>query len=318
MYEPQERRSRTTALYIVLSALVLFVGIGLTLWGGQDVPTAWDSAGKAINTVQRSPSAFSVGTSLLAAGLASLGFAVVRVFDDRDTTQLSNDIGNLANRVDGVNTALRDARKLIRRTQVVIPSARDRCLFDPQISGRFREAIGDSNPSCELHVDVVGLKLFRFLTDQLQYLVTQASFRPVTVRMLLQDPDSADFGSICQLETRDEKGTRADILSTLRQLQGGTHVGEDLVYSVGQLTIKVRFYPQFQPIAFFRVNDTVLVRPRIRSAGAGDRFYEAYSQEEGEEYFGLYRDHFQNCWSKGRFLVPSSIASGLQGLFKSG
>lgn len=317
MSEPKDGRSRTTALYIVLSALVLVVGIGLTVWGGQDVPLTWDAAGKVTSTVQRSLSAFSVGTSLLAAGLASLGFAVVRVFDDRDAARLTTDMSALANRVEGVNNTLREARKLIRRTQIVIPSARDRCLFDPQISGRFREAIGDCDPNGALHVDVVGLKLHRFLTDQLQHLTNHAMSRQVIVRMLLQDPDSADFGSICQMEARDEKGTRGDILAALRLLKGGTHVGDDLVYSKGHLTISVRFYPWFQPIAFFRVGGTILVRPRIRSAGAGDRFYEAYSQDEGEEHFGLYRDHFNNCWTKARFVVPSTIASGMQGLFTS-
>lgn len=315
MSDAKERRDRTTVLYVALSAVVLLFGIGLTVWGGIDTPIERDSGGKVTKTEQKSPTAFSVGTSLLAAGLASLGFAVVRVFDDRDTTKLNEDVADVKQRIDGVSAALREARSLVRRTQIVIPSARERCLFDPQISARFRVAISDCSPNSALQVDVVGLKLLRFLTDQLQYLTEQAATRPVNVRMLLQNPDSPDFVSICSLETRDEKGTRANILSTLQLLRGARLVDEDLEYKSGQLSIKVRFYLSFQPIAFFRVNDTVLVRPRIRSAGAGDRFYEAYTLDEGEEYFGLYRDHFKSCWQKAKFEVPTSIAQGMHGLF---
>lgn len=316
MSDLKERRLRTTVIYVALSAGVFLFGVALTVWGSMEVSTSSDIRSTGIAKEQRSPVAFSVGTSLLAAGLASLGFAVVRVFDDRDTNKLNEDVCGVKDRVDDVKASLLESRDLVRRTRIVIPTAPERCLFDSGISNRFREAVRDYGSNAGLEVDVVGLKLHRFLNDQMKYLTSQAASRDVRVRMLLQDPDTPDFGSICSLETRDEKGTRNSILLTLKQLQGAKKVESDLQYTSGRLIICLRFYPQFQPIAFFRVNDTVLVRPRIRSNGAGDRFYETYTRQEGEEYFGLYRDHFQICWEKSKFLVPSTIAQGMNGMFE--
>ena len=309
MASNRDSRTRSTTIYIVLSVCVLLAGIGATLWGGADIPGPPDASGKPGQVLQRSPPWFAVGTSLLAAGLASLGFAVVRRFDDIDSVELHD-------KFDRIEKDILDSRKYLRRARLVIPDASERCLFDPQISGRFKEAVEECSPGIDVTIDVVGLKLNRFLNDQLEYLLNDARRRNVLVRMLLQDPDGEHFRAICRLEARDEQGTKEDILNTLSKLSGARRRDRDLVYEHGNLTILVRFLSQFQPIAFFRVGDTILVRPRIRTSGAGVRFYEEYNRSEGESYFGLYRDHFNSSWTAGEFKIPASLPDRLRSIFR--
>jgi len=309
MASSNDPRQKSTTIYILLSVVTLVAGIALTIWGGRDIPEPRNAKGQAERSIQFSPIGFAVGTSLLAAGLASLGFAVIRKYDDQDQSELSR-------KLDRIEVTLKESKSSLKRARVVIPDASERCLFDPQISDRFREAVQDTSPSAPLEVDVIGLKLFRFLKDQFEHLRIVSEQRDVRVRMLLQDPDSDVFSAICELETRDENGTKNDILSTLKFLTGATLKEDQLTYTLGNLTILVRFFAQFQPIAFFRVNETVLVRPRIRSGSAGSRFYETYLKGEGASYFGLYRDHFDDCWSGGKFKIPPTLARKLENVFQ--
>lgn len=293
MSSNRQARNRSTTIYILLSVIVLFAGIAATVWGGQEIAAQPNAPGHLL-----SPTWFSVGTSLLAAGLASLGFAVVRRFDDIDSVELHEKLG-----------LLRSARLIV--------GASERCFFDPDISAIFKKAVHDC-PDTTVLVDVVGLKLYRFLNDQLQYLKIEGGSRKIIVRMLLQNPDSEHFQAICKLEARDEDATKEDILKTLTMLQGAKQVGKDLIYTDANLKVFVRFFTPFQPIASFRVGDTILIRPRIRSSGAGSRFYEAYDKQEGESYFGLYRDHFEACWSTSEFKVPVTLANKLSFSFPKG
>ena len=309
MSSNKDSRARSTTIYIVLSVCVLLIGIVFTIGGGAEIPGPPDATGKPTATVQRSATWFAVGTSLLAAGLASLGFAIVRRFDDIDSVELQD-------KFDRIEKEVRESKSTLRRARLV-PEASERCLFDPQISGRFKEAVDDCLADAPVVVDVVGLKLNRFLNDQFEYLQAQARRQKVVVRMLLQDPDGENFRAICKLETRDEQGTREDILNTLTRLTGARCSGKELVYEKDALRIVVRFCSQFQPIASFRVGDTILVRPRIRSSGAGQRFYEVYRRSEGESYFGLYRDHFESCWIGGEFRIPTSLADRLQSVIRT-
>lgn len=308
MHDAKTIRQRTTAIYILISFLVFFIGTAMAIWGGGSV-TSPDDIKNLATPIQNSPTAFSVGTSLLAAGLVSLGFALIRKYDDHDSAKLHESI-------DSHEERLRSFNQTLQRVRSVIPDAAQRCFFDSELSDSFVSAINTCAPRKEISVDVVGLKLHRFLRDQFELLKKESKNRPINVRMLLQDPEHNAFEALCQLESRDLEGTKNDIVSSLLYLEGATYNAEKLIYTDENLKIEVKFYEKFQPIAFFRVNKTVMVRPRIRSTGIGTRFYETYTEDEGHSYFGLFHDHFDTCWKSSSFEIPSTLSIKLLNKFK--
>lgn len=309
MHEAKTIRQRTTTIYILISFLVFAIGTAMAIWGGGSISSPEDIK-NLIPPTQVSPTAFSVGTSLLAAGLVSLGFAIIRKYDDHDSAKLHESI-------DSHEEKLRSFNQTLQRVKSVIPDASQRCFFDNQLSDSFINAISTCPPRKEISVDVVGLKLHRFLRDQFELLKRESKNRPVSVRMLLQDPEHIAFEALCQLESRDLAGTKDDIANSLLYLEGASYDSEKLTYTNGKLKIEVKFYEKFQPIAFFRVNKTIMVRPRIRSTGIGTRFYETYTETEGHSYFGLFHDHFDTCWKSSNFEIPSTLSNKLSNKFKN-
>lgn len=297
MSSSRELRSRSTTIYVVISILLVALGIAATLWGGASVP---DEVIGSTLFVQRSVVMFSLGTSLLAAGLVSLGFAVTRHYDDKDSTKIQDGL----TRYESLLLTFKDS---LDSVETVSRGAAKRCVFESAISPVFRKALEAGCRRDAASVDVVGLKLSRFLIEQLDYLKQYSITHPVQVRMLLQEPDTSEFKLLCQLESKNEVEVKKDIAKSLRMLTNLDNSGSALNFRFGGLAISVKFYSGFQPVAFFRVNDTVSVRPRIRAQGAGTLFYETYKQSEGREYYGLFTNHFDNCWDESKARVPDSI-----------
>lgn len=292
-----ELRAKTTVIYIVISCLLGVIGVAIAFWADQPVVAALSIPA---NTAQRSPLLFSVGTSLLAAGLVSLGFAITRIYDDKDSSRIQDGLINY-------EQSLIEFRGVLDAVETVSRGPAKRCLFETEISAKFRKETEAAYAGQATRVDVVGLKLSRFLSDQLEYLKARAAIKPVMVRMLLQQPDTDEFKLLCELESKNGEAVKKDVVSTMLALHRLDLKAKNLVYQFGGLSIQVRFYRQFQPIAFFRVNETVSVRPRIRSRGAGASFYETYKKLEGEQYYGLFMNHFENCWENSIGVLPKSI-----------
>ena len=297
MSSSQELRSRSTTIYIIISILLGALGVVATVWGGASVP---DEILGSTPLVQRSAFMFSLGTSLLAAGVVSLGFAITRLYDDKDSTKIQDGLTRYENLLLTFKESLDDVETVSR-------GAAKRCVFESAISPVFRKALEAGCRRDAACVDVVGLKLSRFLTEQLDYLKQYSTTQPVEVRMLLQEPGTSEFKLLCRLESKNEVEVTKDIAKSLRMLTNMDGSGPVLHFRFGGLAISVKFYSGFQPVAFFRVNDTVSVRPRIRSYGAGTLFYETYKQSEGREYYGLFTNHFDNCWDESKAKVPKSI-----------
>ena len=164
--------------------------------------------------------------------------------------------------------SVRELQADLARKVVLDTSSRFRCVDDARIGEAFQTAFtlaSIRNGSGAIRVDVAGLKLLRFLDDQLAFL--QASGQRVNVRLLLQSPDEDIFADICKMEDRDVRSTARDIRSTLGLLTGASAIGKSLVWRRNALTIELRFYSDYQPITLFRVADECCVRPRVSTPG---------------------------------------------------
>jgi hypothetical protein len=287
-------RNRSAAIYFLISLVIFLAGVLCTIWGNQSVPGPLDHYGKPIGTSQLSPAWFSIGTSLLAAGLVSLGFWLLRTIDDADSTELKEKLETLTTKVVSHG-------EYLHKLSTIKSDPSERCVSDDGISNVFKQLLDEHPQDKDLKVDVVGLKLHRFLRDQLKHLKAKAKYTKIDVRMLIQDPDAEAFSAICKLEARDEAATRADIDKTLRALSRTEERDSSLIHKDGNLEISARFFTPFQPIALFRVDDTIFVRPRVKSHGAGSRFYEPYVENYGGNYFELYKDHFEVCWEQSNY-----------------
>jgi hypothetical protein len=286
-----ERNLLGTVTYFLLSIIISLIGLLLLVIH--------------VGSNNQSTVIASIGASLLAGGIASLGFGLLRYIDDSSGQKLQVEVDRRLARVEAQFTVLQtgvgqfgvEAMNAVRRTT----KADERCVSDDKISDRLRQeharfALRDR----DLHIDVLGLKLFRFLEDQLNWL--ESSNHATSVRMLLQYPYSAVFQQICELEARSPRATREDIARTLDKLTGATIEQDSLTWANGNLRVQLRFYDKYQPVALFRVQDAIYVRPRVNTPlGASSRFYEVYEKLDSEKHYRVQSQHFERCWSEGHY-----------------
>lgn len=271
-----------TMVYILISVVTILSGALVTAYAGS-------------STVR-----ISVGTSLLAAGIASLIAAVVRALDDRDTTRNGNDI--LAQ--------IAQVRGAIRERTVGESNPGERCVTDRTIGDEFRTIFQrevDLGARDEpVKVDATGLKLFRFLDDQVPWLKSQK--REIHVRLLLQNPDEEVFSDICRLENRSLAATVRDIESTLNMLKGGEVSDNSYLVTIDSVTFELRYYSDYQPVTLFCVGRSSCVRPRVSTPkGQASRFYETYYSSSGREQSDVYLSHFEKCWNESKYRTPKAL-----------
>ncbi len=296
---------RNTALYFTVSSAVAALGFAATLWA-----TLMDGKPFDFPAVL-----FALGTSICAGGLASLALGILRWMDDRDSTSLGGAVQALASGAAKSEAAIiksvTELQAEIARKVILDTSSRFRCVDDARIGEAFQTAYTFAsirNGSGAIRVDVVGLKLLRFLDDQLAFL--QTSGHRVNVRLLLQSPDEEIFADICKMEGRDVRSTAKDIRSTLGLLSGAAAIGKSLIWRRNSLTIELRFYSDYQPITLFRVADECYVRPRVSTPkGASSRFYERYDATLMKPHFEVFNAHFEKCWNDGSY-TPLYLDSG--------
>lgn len=294
MKDPTDDRSLSTIVYFLVAVIVSLLGLVLLV--------------SHIGSKNQSEALDSIGASLLAGGIASVGFGLLRYIDDTAERELKNQLNNMRTELEKQFDALRkaianfavDTAGSIRATS----QADIRCVSDVEIGSKFRTEFTRFSLLPEpVAVDVLGLKLVRFLEDQLNWLVSRR--HDTTVRLLLQNPYGKIFSEICELEARNLRSTQDDILRTLDKLIGATVEGPSLVWQKEQVRIEVKFYDKYQPVALFRVQDTIYVRPRVSTPqGAATRFYEVYETRDSEKHFNVQLRHFEQCWRDGRYRAP--------------
>lgn len=286
-----DRNLLSTIIYFLLSIIISLLGLVLLL--------------VHVGSKNQSTVLASVGASLLAGGIASLGFGVLRYIDDRTGQNLQVEIAGKVSELEERFEALRSSMGMFAAETVssvrLTSRAKDRCISDVEISSRLRDEYHRFSLRDEqVEVDVLGLKLFRFLEDQLNWLVSR--HHETVARMLLQNPYGDVFDQICELEARSPRATKQDIARTLEKLSGAAITDGSLTWNRGALTIKLRFYDKYQPVALFRVQDAIYVRPRVSTPlGASSRFYDVYEKQDSEKHYDVQWQHFERCWSEGHY-----------------
>lgn len=317
------KRNLRTVAYFLIVTITIVVGLAITLSAGTVDKTPISSAQVLI----------SVGTGVLAAGLASLALGVMRWIDDKDADEGSGSIQNLARTLDErfseanaaeatrvqelharLDTTGQQVTRELERTRVILSkytivdsSPSLRCVSDAGIGVEFRRAFYASRdslaPDQTIRVDVLGLKLHRFLNDQLDWL--RGHGRRIDIRLLLQDPKGAVFTAICHLEGRDIQVASEDAQQTLMLLDGGRLEDDSWRHEIDDVHIDLRFTGTYQPVTLFRVGGSCCVRPRVSTPlGAATRFYEKYDQQSGHTYYSVYAAHFTQAWKTSQFVDP--------------
>jgi hypothetical protein len=317
------KRNLRTVAYFLIVVITIIAGLAITL-SARTVDS---------NPISSAQVLISVGTGVLAAGLASLALGVMRWIDDKDSDEGSGSIQNLARTLDErfsqasvaeetriqelharLDVSGQQVARELERTRVVLSkytivdsSPNLRCVSDAGIGAEFRRAFYASRDSLAsnqtIHVDVLGLKLHRFLDDQLDWL--RGHGRRIDIRLLLQDPKGAVFTSICHLEGRDIQVAIEDAQRTLGLLDGGRLEDHSWRHEIDNVHIDLRFTGKYQPVTLFRVGGTCCVRPRVSTPlGAATRFYEKYDQQSGPTYYSVYAAHFTQAWNTSEFVDP--------------
>ena len=295
-------RSRSTTIYFLIAAVTIAAGLAIML-GGAAASTGGLSTGAAL---------VAVGTSVLAGGLTSAGLGLLRYFDDKDQDSQRAQLIAVSQGLVGVQASLANVAMVtsaeLARSVRIENSARLRTFSDLEVGDRFKSEYLRAMHVDQvgvIEVDVAGLKLYRFLSDQLDWMIRQG--RQTRIRLLLQDPTGTVFQAICELEGRSEQTTRDECVRTLLMFPNYSQVDDKLTWASGQVQVELRHYGAYQPVTLFRVNNFACVRARVSTPrGAATRFYEAYDRDSGEVQFQVQSAHFDTCWEASKFVPPLS------------
>lgn len=141
----------------------------------------------------------------------------------------------------------------------------------------------------KLEVDVIGMELFNFWTEQSENLLKIGNLQ---LRMIVQDPDSTFFQSMADNEQISAKIAKNNI--------------EDLSDKISKLTlgksqkVELRLLDFPASATVTRVNKQLYVRTRLIDSSHfdDDNFFERYV--EGEIPYEAFKNYFNNAWKKSK------------------
>lgn len=281
-------RVERVALYVVSSLLIALSGLVILVAFSKD------------------PIGISIATSLIAGGLASVAFAVIRYLDDRASDTTAKSFEHALVKLRESAEQQHEAVKSLRRVTGSIAGQRMR-VYDRHPQEEVREEFDQT--ADELLVDVMGLTLRPFCVDQLNLLESRGRCR---LRLLTLDPRSAMFEQTCQQESRNMAIMREDILWVGHRVLAARSQG-----STG-LQVELRWFRDFPTVTMTRVNDVLFVRPRfLREATQPRIFHERYAVEEGIP-FTAYANHFQTAWDSSVTPTQEDILTLAEGARRGG
>ena len=138
-----------------------------------------------------------------------------------------------------------------------------------------------------LEIDVMGMELINFWTEQRERLLACPNFK---LRMLVQDPHSEIFELMAINEQVSYSTTKSNIEKVTKDV---------ISYSVGlskkqRIELRWLYFPASATL--IRINDTVYVRTRLIDSSHvdDDHFFEKY--EVGDIPFYSFKHYFSNAW----------------------
>lgn len=263
-----------TAIYVAVSFCLVLLGVAVLAWSGKSI------AGS------------SIATSLVAGGISSIAFSVIRYFDERsdsDQTKLvSVSIGGLAEDLHGIEHEL----QALRDVTMVSKEANERRVFDRHPEQEVRAEIDHHRKNSQVNLDVMGLSLRPFYGDFMDYLIGREN---VNLRLIVQEPCTQLFSLICHQEARDEAAMARDVLLVTRRVLGLLKDAEH-EERAGHSMVDVRWFPLCPSVSLTRINDLTFVRSRyLQEALHPPMFFERYHRVEGR-CFDAYKAYFEKAW----------------------
>jgi hypothetical protein len=254
-----------TTLYVLSSVVVALVGAVMLFAAGG------------------SPTGLSISTSLIAGGMSSVGFVVIRYFDDVDSHRVGEEL---------TDALVRHSRS-VNALRRLLESDDTSRVFDRHPKDEIDHEL--TNLSGHVEIDVMGMTLRAFCRDWLRVLLVRGN---TTLRVLVQDPTAATFAQVCHQESRDVTTMTADVqwvAETLRRIQQGESPFEG-VEVPPHFTVRLRWCADYPTVTMIRAGGVVYARPRF-SADQSRMFFERYTLEEGAA-FGTFRSIFDVAWEK--------------------
>lgn len=265
--------TQRTAIYVVVSICVVSLGVACLAWAENNLVL------------------LSVATSLIAGGISSAAFGIIRYFDEKTNIATSAQFGK---HLEDLRSDLQDVGKDLQVVRSITAVARDvneRRVFDRHPDDEIRAEIERHRRTSRVTLEVMGLSLRPFYGDFMSYLIERGN---VNLRLIVQEPGTELFSTICQQEARDEAAMARDVLLVTRRV-----LDYQLESNPGNSEIEVRWFRFCPAVSLTRVDGVVFVRSRfLQEALHPPMFFERYYEIEGR-CFDAYKSYFEKAWEFG-------------------
>lgn len=275
-----------TAIYLLSSAVVALTGLTITLASNPR------------------PVGLSIGTSLIAAGVGSFAFAIMRFYDDSSSDSVNAVLNS------GLERLHESMNHQVKATDTLRRTAFRTGHIDSRAYGIYpAEAITQelSRNNAKVEVDSFGLTLGRLLRLDLPQLLEREDCK---VRLLVQHPQSPMFDLILSQEQRDREQCMRDIISVTKYVLERTDPASATAQSPAQRknSVDIRWYRGYPTVTSIRIDDMILVRPRVpKEPLQMNAFYERYSREDGRA-FQAYYDLYDQLWHEATEPTTSDLS----------
>ncbi len=263
------------AIYILASLLTLVAGLALLFAKPNDAVC------------------LSISTSLIAGGLSSLAFSIIKYFDDNDSNlkqiQMSKTLRELNSKINEIVLG-----------KVIVDEPINRCVFKRQLTDEFTNLLNMYKDSENIKIDIIGFSLYRFYKEQLEKIIEKSHSE---IRIIVQDPRQISTKIMAEQEGRDLNNVKNDVYEMTKRIielakkyqprRKDTYarfVKED------KSSVEARWFQGCASVTIVRFNDVIYVRSRFLGEGKdAPVFFEKYHINQ-KKCFEVYEEYFQNAW----------------------
>lgn len=256
----------------------------------------------------------ALGTSLVAAGLASAAFGVNRYLEEHDERRVRANVESALEKLNAGTDALGSTLfelqgdlEAVKRVATRILREESNRIYNRHPKKELREALERVRTGKRTKVRAMGLSLRQFCTDYLELLVESDS---VEVLLIVQDPTSPTFQLVCGQESRDATSMAKEVIGVTEQvlesretweedLRRATSGGREDPSGRRHPPVQIRWFPGFPTITFTSAGQEWFVRFRtLNEASAPPMFFEHHVAEE--ESSDALETYFLSAWSSAR------------------
>jgi hypothetical protein len=236
----------------------------------------------------------AIATSLIAGGISSGAFAVIRYFDDVDVTVHQEVITRSIAALDENISRLDSGLDVMRSTALLAGGPDQRRVFEKHPKSAVQQEIRTVQRR-DIDIDALGMSLQPIYDDIVRDLLSRENAH---VRLLVQDPRASTFSEICLEQGRDRNKTASSILYTIRKVLEHQSTARE----GAEASIEIRCFGGVPSVTLTRVNRVIFVRPRYPNEAnfGGAVFYERYDERIERACYETYCHYFEAVWESGR------------------